>query len=46
MSLLYHNEGDLRLVPFLQLSAGGPDGEQLLGENNQELEQEGVSKYE
>ena len=40
MSLLNHHEGDGGFVTFLQLSAGCPDGHQLLSQDSQELERE------
>ena len=40
MSLLHDDEGDGRIVPLLQLCAGGPDGHQLLSQDSQELEKE------
>ena len=38
VSLLDNNEGDGRIISILQLSAGCPDGHQLLSQDSQELE--------
>ena len=40
MPLLHNDEGDGRIVSFLQLSAGGPDGHQLLSQDSEELQRE------